>query len=99
MARFLALPFFYSKDWSLFLFDVVLAIVDGCKDISPVIPESALTQMADDIAQYKGRSPKQPNSFLFYHYFFAITEKEAALDRTLHALSIQIVPDTIILTT
>ncbi len=21
--------FFYSKDWSLFLFDVVLAIVDG----------------------------------------------------------------------
>jgi len=65
--------FFYSKDWSLFLFDVVLAIVDGCKDISPVIRERALTKMADDIAQYKGRSPKQPKSFfilplLFCHY-------------------------------
>ena len=99
MVYFLGFALFYSKDWSLFLFDVVLAIVDGRLDISPVIRESALTQMADDIAQYKGRSPKQPNSFLFYHYFFAITEEEAALDRTLHALSIQIVPDTIILTT
>ena len=26
---FLALPFFNSKDWSLFLFEVVLAIEDG----------------------------------------------------------------------
>ena len=58
-----------------------------------------ITGMGKFVAKVQRFAENNQKVFLFYHYFFAITEEEAALDRTLHALSIQIVPDAIILTT
>ena len=60
---------FNSKDWSLFLFEVVLAIEDGRWDILPAIRESSLSQMADDIAQIEDKVLNNLKAFFLFYYY------------------------------